>query len=168
MFFFLCLLQAPLRGVRSRALSSEYILTKLILHIGCPSYQLTSQRKLALIQKSSAQTPKALRKLLILFPEKNGYFQSKGNERKYNLHPFLRLRNSCNQLVNGKCLFKVNNICNRTPKGAVLVSLLSILNSYVFSCCQNQFTFNKQVNVFKDARLDGICYGDDFYKSSKL
>lgn len=44
---------------RMRTSSSEYKLIKVILHIGCPSYRLTSQRKPVLIQRHSAQIPKA-------------------------------------------------------------------------------------------------------------
>ena len=34
-------------------------MTELFLQIGCPSYNLTSWKKLALIQKPSTQVPKA-------------------------------------------------------------------------------------------------------------
>ena len=45
-------------GCRTRASSSEYKLTMLILQTGgAPSYHLTSHRKLALIQKPSVQIP---------------------------------------------------------------------------------------------------------------
>ena len=40
-------------------LSSECKLTKLILQAGCPSYNLTSWREPAVIQKPSAQISKA-------------------------------------------------------------------------------------------------------------
>lgn len=56
-FMFLLFL---LRGGRMGALSSVYKLTRLILQIECPSYHLTSLKKSALTQNSSAQTPKAI------------------------------------------------------------------------------------------------------------
>ena len=41
-FILRALLLFPLRGARTRALSSEHKSTKLILQIGCPSNQLIS------------------------------------------------------------------------------------------------------------------------------
>ena len=44
---------------RSRDLSSEYKVTKLLLQTEFPSYNLTSKRKSTKIQSASVQIPKA-------------------------------------------------------------------------------------------------------------
>ena len=49
----------PSKGARTLALSSDCKIGRLILLIGCFSYHLTSYRKSVLIQKASAQVPKA-------------------------------------------------------------------------------------------------------------
>ena len=49
----------PYGGAERGVQALNATLTKLILHIGCPSYRLTSGRKSALIQRLSVQIPKA-------------------------------------------------------------------------------------------------------------
>ena len=49
----------PSRRVKTWTLSSEYKFTKLILWVGYPSYNRTSQRKSAFIYKASVKIPKA-------------------------------------------------------------------------------------------------------------
>ena len=50
----------PSQGGRAIALSSEYKLTNLILHVGCPSHNATSYRKSAFIHKPLVKIAKAL------------------------------------------------------------------------------------------------------------
>ena len=52
------LFYCPREWGKTRALSSEYNLTKLILQTGCPCYHRTSSKKSAPIQKHPAQIPK--------------------------------------------------------------------------------------------------------------
>ena len=56
LFFGILLL--TLRRGKMQTLSSKYKLTRLILQVGCPPYNLILYWKLALIQKSSTQIPK--------------------------------------------------------------------------------------------------------------
>ena len=55
-----CSISFPSRGCRNWALRSDFKLTKLILRVGCTSYNISSYRKSALIYNPSAQIPKAL------------------------------------------------------------------------------------------------------------
>ena len=48
----------PQERGRTRALSSEYKLTKRIVQIGWPSYHLTLREKSALVQKPLVRIPK--------------------------------------------------------------------------------------------------------------
>ena len=57
---FYILYYSPLEGVGYKLHAQRAKMTKLILQIPCPFYHLTSWRKSALIQKPSAQIPKAL------------------------------------------------------------------------------------------------------------
>ena len=63
MCFVFCPLLFPSKRFKIRTLSSEYKLTKLILWVGCPSYNLTLYSKPALIHKVSTKIPKAFSKL---------------------------------------------------------------------------------------------------------